>query len=232
MQHDDDILSSVPDVGRWDEYVTWFGDLERRADQGLAAVSAAPLASMGGADLGLSEDPSGRFGIERFRRFLGAVLAADWLTYKAPDDRANLLRLAFVLDRFPKGFRVWFLETETGWMPVGYSGWYPIDHLTYERLEKNNPPWRDRAIVPMTSLSEGDFLYLFNYSILPTFRKGDGSRRLIKTLASEVSVVNSKGMAAITVSDDGSRVAGAFGLSKRSDILVGESPEQIWTSNR
>lgn len=230
MERVDEILDMVPDLGRWDEYARWFDDLERRTEHRYLTASHEHLVSVSGSDLGLPTEPTGRFGSERFRRFLGAVLAADWLTYEAPDDRANVLRLAFVLDRFPEGFRTWFSKENAGWTPIGYSGWYPIDSATYERLRTNAPPWRDRAIVPMTSLSKGDFLYLFNYSILPAFRKGIGSRRLIQCLASEVGMVGSRGMAAITVSDDGARVARRFGLSHRHEIQVGFSLEQIWVS--
>lgn len=228
----DEILNSIPDPGCWEEYARWFEMLERTASHEVAAELGPSLVSISGGDLALAADPRGRFGDQRFRRFLGAVLAADWLTYTAPDDRANLLRLGFVLDRFPAGFRVWFAASKGGWLPVGYSAWYPIDELTYQRFKTNHPPWRDRAVVPMTDTSEGDYLYLFNYSVLPAFRKGEGSRRLIRQLAAEVAPVGSRGMVAITVSDDGSRVATRFGLRFRHSIQVGASREEVWLSGQ
>ncbi len=228
--HVDPILSCVPDPGAWDRYARWFEDVERGAHAYDVREQEDRLVSVAGADLAFPQNPQGRFGIERFRRFLGALLAADWLTYAAPDDRANLLRLGFVLERFPEGFRAWFAPFEGGWIPVGYSGWYPIDEPTFQRLETNDPPWRDRAIVPMTSVSAGDFLYLFNYSILPQLRRGEGSRKLLGALSEAILPVQSRGIAAITVSEDGSRVARRFELSFRHEIRVGASREEIWTS--
>lgn len=231
MRDMDTILKSIPDPGHWDEYQQWFEGLERVAPT-LSTDAADSLVDVSGGNLSVPANPVGRFGVERFRRFLGAILAADWLTYAAPDDRADFLRLGFVIDRFPEGFRAWFVADGGRWIPVGYSGWYPIDAPTFLRLETNNPPWRDRAVVPLTHVAEGDFLYLFNYSILPAFRRGTGSRRLLRALADEIKPVASAGLAAITVSDDGCRVAANFGLTFKKPITVGRSPEQIWTSRR
>lgn len=226
----DDILGSIPDPGTWNAYARWFDVLEQRVPDLPLAEQGERLVSVGGGDLGLPADPRGRFGVERFRRFLGAVLASDWLAYAAPDDRVNVLRLGFVLDRFPEGFRVWFARDGSEHVPVGYSAWYPIDAPTYERFMTNNPPWRDRAVVPMTAATTGDFLYLFNYSILPALRRGAGSRSLLVRLAEEVTAVRSRGMVAITVSDDGSRVAKRFNLSYAYPIQVGRSREEVWLS--
>lgn len=226
----DDILNAIPDPGHWEAYASWFAELEHRAAVACLREQGPNLVSVGGGELELPTDPCGRFHVARYRRFLGALLAADWLTYTAPDDRVNLLRLGFALDRFPEGFRVWFASDASVWMPVGYSGWYPIDAPTFERFKTNKPPWRDRAVVPMTTASRGDFLFLFNYSILPSLRRAEGSRRLLRQLALEIEPVHSRGMVAITVSNDGSRVAQHFGLSYRYPIQVGESSEEIWLS--
>jgi len=225
----DRILSSIVDPGQWEAYASWFASLEARAASLTADVPGEALIAVRGDDLALPVDPVGRFGVDRFRRFLGAVLAADWLTYAAPDDRANILRLGFVIDRFPQGFRVWFLATNAGWLPVGYSGWYPIDAATYRRLVTNDPPISDRAFVPLTSADSDGYIYIFNYSILPPFRDGVGSRRLLRRLNEEMCAVAPRGMAAITVSPEGAAVAARFGLTFRHTIKVGESFEDIWT---
>ena len=50
----------------------------------------------------------------------------------------------------------------------------------------------------------------------------------MRGLAEDVARVSPRGMVAITVSDDGSRVARRFGLERRGEITVGESREEIW----
>lgn len=231
MSDAENTLASIPDPGRWDEYYQWFEDLERAA-RTLTGDASDSLTSVSGSDLALPTNPVGSFGLERYRRFLGAILAADWLTYEAPDDRADFPRLSFVTSRFPIGFRAWFATQEGRTIPVGYSGWYPIDAPTFSRLEHNDPPWEDRAVVPLTATSKQNFLYLFNYSILPAFRRGNGSRRLLGALADEIASIDVAGIAAITVSDDGCRVASRFGMTFKKFITVGTSPEQIWTMRR
>jgi hypothetical protein len=224
----EDPLEHTPDPGLWNDYVAWFETLRSRAG---SIPSDAELRPVEGTRFAAPTNPYGCFASADFRRFLGATLAADWLTYQAPDDRATLPRLVFVLERFPKGFRTWFARThDARWLPVGYSAWYPIDAPTFDRFVKNEPPWRDRAVVPLTQEKTGDHLYLFNYSILPQFRRGAGSRELLQHLAADLALCKSNGLVAITVSDDGARVAHRFGLSHRHEIVVGDSREQIWVS--
>lgn len=226
--HDDRLLHQVEDAGAWDAWARWYDALERRARGLTESAAEIPLVSLDGAALALDPIAGERFRDERFRRFLGAVLAADWLTYASPDERVAFGQLCFTLDRFPSGFRVWFARVEGALMPVGYSAWHPIDVATWRRFETHDPPWRDRALVSLTRAQEGDYLYLFNYSVLAPWRRGEGSRALLRGLAQDVAKVSPRGLVAITVSGDGARVAGRFGLAPRGEITVGESREEIW----
>lgn len=226
--HDDRLLHELEDPGAWDAWARWYDALERRARGLTESAAEIPLVSLDGAALALDPIAGERFRDERFRRFLGAVLAADWLTYASPDERVAFGQLCFTLDRFPSGFRVWFARVEGALMPVGYSAWHPIDVATWRRFETHDPPWRDRALVSLTRAQEGDYLYLFNYSVLAPWRRGEGSRALLRGLAQDVAKVSPRGLVAITVSGDGARVAGRFGLAPRGEITVGESREEIW----
>ncbi len=222
------LLHQVEDPGAWDAWARWYDALERRAWELTESAAEGPLVSLEGAALALDTLPGERFRDERFRRFLGAVLAADWLTYASPDERVAFGQLCFTLDRFPSGFRVWFARLEGSVVPVGYSAWHPIDAATWRRFETHDPPWHDRALVSLTRAQEGDYLYLFNYSVLAPWRRGEGSRALLRGLAQDVAKVSPRGMVAITVSDDGSRVARRFGLARRGEITVGASREEVW----
>lgn len=223
-----ELLRQIPDPGQWDTYATWFETLAT----GTSRIPGdAVLLSVSGAEVATASGIYGRFGSENFRRFLGAILAADWLTYEVASDRVDLPRLVFVLDRFPDGFRAWFARADDdSWLPIGYSAWYPIDHATYGRFVNNDPPWRDRAVVPIKSQTHGDYAYLFNYSVLPQFRRGAGSRGLLESLRTDLTKLRSRGLVAITVSDDGARVARRFGLTRRHEIEVDAAREEIWVS--
>jgi len=58
---------------------------------------------------------------------VNSALLADWLVYVDPADRVDYHRLKRIMEMFPAGFRVWFLRiTPNEFVPVGYTGWYPL----------------------------------------------------------------------------------------------------------
>jgi hypothetical protein len=66
-----------------------------RVVQGLVTTSGHELAT---GPLGVLSTPEGS-------AFVNAVWAADWAAYETEEDRVDYVWLAFVVDRFPKGFR-------------------------------------------------------------------------------------------------------------------------------
>lgn len=77
---------------------------------------------------------------------------------------------------------------------------------------------------------QGSFIYLFNYSIIPALRGTAHSRTLIKNYASELNAIPSLGLAAVTVSADGARIARKFGLTERGSMTHDGEPEQVYAA--
>lgn len=230
-----DALEAVPDPADIAGATRWFE--ERRAALRGLEPSPATLASFRATEvgrvLGQPAPPFGRHADATFRKLVLAALLADWACYEAPVDQVRFDRLLHVMHVFPAGFRVWWAEAPgAGWLPVGYTGWFPIAAVTFEVLETRAAELRDRALPVLPALEpepEGSYVYLFNYSIVAALRGTDCSRRLVRALADDVGAVRLRGMAAITVSEDGARVAERFGM-RRSGVMVVEGvPEHVYT---
>lgn len=226
------LLESVPDP-----FAT--AEVGRRVDELLSAASAfadaaeAPFAALDLAAVAEPSGPLGRDGNPAWRRAVFATLLADWASYEAPVDRAEFPRLAFVANRFPAGFRVWFAGRAGEWLPVGYTGWYPIEEYAFDRLFRGTPALRDRMFVPLTSApASGGFLYLFNYSAARPFRKSRLTRELLTSYASDVEAQRARGLSAITVSPDGVRVASRFGLAKTGEFEIDGAVEYLYAVRR
>ncbi len=148
---------------------------------------------------------------EQLRHFT-AVLLADWACYVAPADKVTPERLRQAMDTFPQGFRSWWIRSpDRDWLPVGYSGWYPVSKETFSLLEQGALS-AGRSVPAISLAEEGALLYLFNYSVLPPLRGSEVARRLVRGLADEVNALQPRGVAALTVSSDGARVAQRFGM--------------------
>lgn len=158
--------------------------------------------------------------------FVKNMLTADWACYTAPEDQVDEARLRRVIDTFPQGFRLYMKDGE----PIGYTGWYPIARDVFDRLHDAPQNLTHRGqIMPLPSLSQGgDYLYLFNYSIVPALHKTPESKTMIRDFARCVLAVPHRGLAAVTVSPDGVRVAEKFGMSYRGDMTHDGVPEGVY----
>ena len=159
--------------------------------------------------------------------FVKGILAADWACYTAPEDRVDEPRLRAVIAAFPAGF---CLYTKQG-TPVGYTGWYPIARDIFDRLHERPRELTHRGqIMPLPELSPGgDYLYLFNYSIVTALHKTPESRTLIQNFARSVRATPHRGLAAVTISPDGVRVAEKFGMTYRDDMTHDGVAEGVYT---
>lgn len=158
--------------------------------------------------------------------FVLDMLTADWACYAAPEDRVDEARLRRVIDTFPQGFRLYMKDGK----PVGYTGWYPIPRDVFDRLHDAPQNLTHRGqIMPVPALSQGgDYLYLFNYSIIGALHKTPESRTMIQDFARSVLSTPHRGLAAVTVSPDGVRVAEKFGMSYRGDMTHDGVPEGVY----
>jgi len=134
--------------------------------------------------------------------FVRDILAADEACYTAPADRADFERLQAAITAFPAGFRLYL----SGGKPVGYTGWYPVARDIF-----------------------GDYLYLFNYSIIARLHKTAESRAMMQEFARTVRSTSHRGLVAVTVSPDGVRVAEKFGMTYRGDMNHDGVAESVYT---
>jgi len=170
----------------------------------------------------------------QWRAQRAAVLLADWAAYPAAVDRVSLERLTRVLDAFPRGVRTWWLDSaELGPVPVGYSAWYPIAPEVFERLSLRPESISERGeVMPAGEPSAARALYLFNYSVIPALRGGPVAGQLVRALAADVAGVPHAGLCAITVSEDGARVATRFGMTRKGACVVEGVEEQVYSSSQ
>ena len=176
-------------------------------------ASFEPLEDAGASAPG----PLGRYADARFRGLVGATFVADLACFAAPADQVSFDRLLDAMRTFPRGFRLWGAAIEgAGWLPLGYTGVIPIAAETFERFERGEaslagPPTRALSAVE----PGGSFLYLFNFSVVPRLRGTPLAARVVKGLASDVARTPHRGLAALTVSPEGERVAERFGMEAR-----------------
>src|SRR5262245_65153468 len=230
----DEIMASVPDLGNWEPARLWVADrldlLRRTAfDPALrttfAALEAPPPASFDAA--------LGPYGSPKWRRFALAAFLADWACYEKPAHRVGFTQLMYVTSVFPAGFRVWMCRWPDGsWVPVGYTGWYPLAEPVYLTLAKSpaSANYRGAAVPLRTLAARGNYLFLFNYSIVAPLKTSPESRMMMKSFAEQLATIDTAGMAAVTVSEDGSRVARRFGLQYAGDMVAGGNVGRVFTS--
>ncbi len=132
---------------------------------------------------------------------------------------------------FPRGFRVWSAEVPgAGRLPVGYTGWYPVSEATFGSLERDAASRHDRMVVPLAEGERrGSFLYLFNFSVVPQLKGTSAARGLVQAYARDLDAEEPLGLAAITVSADGERVATRFGMT-RTGTVGGAGDERVFTA--
>ncbi len=168
-----------------------------------------------------------------WHRFLEAALVADFVCYSKSTDRAEYNRLSKVIQSFPQGFTVYFATcADDTTIPVGYTGWYPISENVFSILYHTPSNIKHRGFMQaLPELSQhGNYIYLFNYSIIPSLRGTAQSKQLIKNYAADLKNIAVKGMGAVTVSPDGMRVAEKFGLSYRGDMTHDGVAEKVFAA--
>jgi hypothetical protein len=161
--------------------------------------------------------PLGRCDDARFRALVGATFVADLACYAEPGDQVSFDRLLDAMRVYPRGFRLWGARIEgAGWIPLGYTGVIPIAAATFERFERGEASLAGPAITALPAVEPGgSFLYLFNFSVVPSLRGTAMAARVVKALAEDVRRTPHRGLAALTVSRDGERVVERFGMEAR-----------------
>jgi hypothetical protein len=227
----DTLLAGVPDISDSERFKQWM--TERLAALGAGHLDAKTLRNCTPVVLPAA-DPNpvlGAYGSPRWRRFAAAIFLADWACYANAADRADFDRLLYVLACFPAGFRLWMGQLPNGeWTPVGYTGWYPIAGSVFDVLCSKPGSITHRGFMgPLRELhEEGNYLYLFNASIIPHLRQTEASRLLLRRYLTDVAVPNVLGMAAVTVSKDGARIAQMLGLQHVGDMTFAGEAEYVY----
>lgn len=250
-------MDSIPDFND-PSFTPWLNEAVHRAlvltpppqevlsSDSLFSVCGSDVVSRLSSSSSLSHftnDPLGLFALPEWRRLVSAAFAADWASYSTPDDRTDFERHCFVLSRNPSGLRVWCLRgagPHGGALPVGYSFVYVVSEATFARFESKDQTLADRLIAPTPwyekalSSSGRRFAYLFSVSITAPLRRTEASRRLVKSLAADISEMNLSGLAAITVSPDGRRVCGRFGMVPVGSVSFGGLSEDllVWRASK
>lgn len=176
----------------------------------------------------------GCYGNADWRRFALGVFLADWACYQNSADRVDFPRLLSVLSTFPQGFKLWLsLLSDGTWTPVGYTGWYPISSFVFEIMKVSPESINHRGYMsPLRELStDGNFIYIFNYSVIQPLKCTRHSATLIKSLAHDIAQINHlEGVAAVAVSNDGRRIAERFNMRYRGDMEFGGEAEGVYTT--
>ena len=164
-----------------------------------------------------------------WRRWVLALFFADLASYSVSSDQVEFHRLAYLVASFPQGFTLAWAKIAGEYWPVGYTGWYPMSRTTFETFQNRPESLKTRMVVPVPE-SQGvhPLVYLFNYSVAPSFKKTPFSKMLMKNYAQELASQDPGGLAAITVSDDGSRIAQRFGLSLVGEFRLGNETERVF----
>jgi hypothetical protein len=201
----------------------------------VAALTADAVVSLTAAEA-CAENQSETLPASCIRRFALAALVADWACYTDPAAKESYPHLLRVVSTFPAGFRVWLHQySEDTYIPVGYSGWHPIPEAVYSKLHDTPEQITNRdQIMPIKGLEHDcNYAYIFNISIIQQLQKTTISKSLIKTLVDDLQKQPLAGLAVITVSPDGQRIARRFGLhqtgsithhGQKEEAFAGESP--------
>lgn len=219
-----DVLATLPDLGGGASVEAFAQGAADTVHQAVfTPADRAFFAGIAGHEL-----PNPRINLPRF---ISGALAADWLSYEAPADRASLERLEAVIRVFPRGFRLWFCRAENGQtLPVGYTGWYPISREAFAKACYAPETLTDRReLWPLPTLApDGSPIWLFNYSIAGQLRRSAASRRMLQRYAADLANIRTRGLAAAILSVESIRVAERFGMSYRGDMQHEGVSEKVY----
>ncbi len=228
------ILDWMPDWGTSEK--PW-GQAEDWLNRGRQQVLGFAIESVDWDRICLMECPDefrsssklGYYSNSNFRKWILGLFLADLVSYSVSSDQVEFHRLAYLAATFPQGFRLAWLNISGEWWPVGYTGWYPISSSAFETLKKRPETLQDRMIVPLLQ-AKAPYLYLFNYSVAPSLKKTMLSKALMSRYAQDVAAQSPAGLSAITVSEEGSRVASRFGMTQTGEFKIGDEIERVFTS--
>jgi hypothetical protein len=226
-----DLLKSIPDFFSWADAASWINLCRQRLDNLTSKdISEPECLSLEWKNIEDEKDPHfGLYPSEKWRKFVLAAFAADLLSFDKPVDQVNFERLLFVMHAFPEGFRVWWIKCADIWLPVGYTGWYPMLETMYVLMETKPDQLKDRMVVPHpSSISHHPYLYLFNFSVAAICKKTKLSNALMKRYIQEITEQHAKGFSCITVSEDGIRVANRLGMACSGHLDLDGSLEGIY----
>lgn len=227
-----EVLNAIPDLSCWDEALSWI----HKGQQFVKQVDAEQLLdaeffSIEWSDIQQdAKYPLGLYASENWRKFVLAVFLADLVSYTNLVDQVNLDRLLFVMHAFPQGFRTWWIKfpDQSIW-PVGYTGWYPMLETHFDLFENHPGTLKDRMVVPyLYPEGQKPFLYLFNFSAVSKLKKTELTSSLMKSFIHDIGYKDLGGMACITVSEEGTRLAGRLGMQQSGNLIVDGVPEGVF----
>lgn len=228
-----ELLSNVPDFTSWKEASDWLEEGKRVARQLVpGAILQADMASLEWDDIAQKQEaPFGLYASDKWRKFVLATFLADLVAYPKSSDQVNFERLLYVMHAFPRGFRTWWHKVPDGsWWPMGYTGWYPMLETAFQLFENNPGELKDRMVVPNTHITEqAPYLYLFNFSAAVALKKSNFTQALMQRFVEDISAQKPAGLACITVSEDGMRIANRFGMTRSGAITVDGESEGVFT---
>jgi len=231
----DILLKEVPNLNCWKEAQEWIQEGQNLVAQLTSkAILEEEILSIDWSDINQQREfPFGLYHSEKWRQFVLATFLADLVSYTIPVDQVNFERLAFVMHLFPQGFRTWWIKLQNNlWWPVGYTGWYPMLENAYALFERSPEKLKDRMVIPNTHASDQPpYLYLFNYSVAPALKKSRLSKNLIKQYVHEIGNQKARGLACITVSEDGKRLADRLGMCCTGHLILDGSIEDVYTTS-
>ncbi len=174
-------------------------------------------------------------GMNGYERFISMALLADWMCYAPPTyslpDRCSYVRMNRVIRGFEDGFRLFSCRLADGSLiPVGYTGWYPIDEKVFSLLETAPEKLTDRGQMKSLPCVEenGSYLYLFNFSVIPCLKGTEQARNLLERYKKDLDAQPKRGLASVTVSPDGQRVSKRFGMRRAGQMTHEGEAEDVF----
>jgi len=99
----------------------------------------------------------------------------------------------------------------------------------FDIFEKSPESLKNRMVVPNTFSGAHPFLYLFNFSVVSSWKKSALTKALMKKYVQDIEDQKASGLACITVSDDGVGAANKFGMKLTGHLNIDGSLEGIYT---
>jgi hypothetical protein len=222
------LLNDVPDWTDWRAAEKWLAEGKREAkalcgNETARAVKWEEFRAKTQSSFGNYSNPI-------WRKFVLAIFLADLVSYPKPVDQVTFDHLALVMQKFPEGFTLWFLRGKHGWWPAGYSAWVPVHKTQFDQFLNTPHHLKDRLVSPIAGKVTHPWVYLFNYSVAPSVKGSPLSRALMMDYSAKLLSLKAKGFAAVTVSEDGARIAKRFGMKKTGYLTIQNTREAVYCS--